>query len=151
MNKRKIVTDKYAFSYAFGMKGIGERVKALRLSMPKPNSQGVLAELAGVNTETVNRIEHDHNCEIESLKRIADVFKVTIGDLLPEDQWPSAQPASLQPEIGICNNHRELLKQLDIILDSNDRWVSAIESLIGAASLHGDALPDDQAKRKGAK
>jgi hypothetical protein len=48
MNKRKIVTDKYAFSYAFGMKGIGERVKALRLSMPKPNSQGVLAELAGV-------------------------------------------------------------------------------------------------------
>lgn len=109
-----MVAEQSDIEYSYFMKGIGERVKSLRLKFLRPSSQAALAKLAGVNVETVNRIEHDQNAEIDSLLKIANGLAVTLGDLLPEDHWPKIESAkgALSP---CCDNpeHLRLIKLLD--------------------------------------
>jgi len=125
------------------MKGIGECVKSRRLE--RKLSQQALADLAGMNIETVNRIEHDQNCGIDSLYDIANALGLVLGDLLPGDQRTAAPP---QPQIGICEAHRDLLQQLDVLLDNNPRWLATIESFVTAATLRNDGNPEHSEKKR---
>jgi transcriptional regulator with XRE-family HTH domain len=100
------------------MKGIGERVKTLRLQHPSKLSQQDLADLSDVNIETINRIEHDHNTQIDSLLKIANALKVKVGDLLPEDQRAASQTHA---QIGICREHLPVFQLLDVVLHAEDQ------------------------------
>lgn len=56
-----------------------------KLRLKKGWSQSQLAEMAGVTTRTIQRIEQGHNPSMETCKALASVFEVDLSLLQPEE------------------------------------------------------------------
>jgi transcriptional regulator with XRE-family HTH domain len=103
------------------MNCIGECIQSLRKA--KGWSQKTLGEKAGGrNVETINRIEHNHDTGIDTLKDIANALGVRMSELMPDDE---RIPASTQAEIGYCKDNIPEHNECHVILES---------------ALHGDKL-----------
>lgn len=57
-----------------------------KLRLKRGWSQSQLAEMAGVTTRTIQRIEQGHRPSIETCKALASVFEVDLSLLQPEDE-----------------------------------------------------------------
>lgn len=57
-----------------------------KLRLKKGWSQSQLAEMAGVTTRTIQRVEQGHRPSIETCKALASVFEVDLSLLQPEDE-----------------------------------------------------------------
>ncbi|MBN2317933.1 MAG: helix-turn-helix transcriptional regulator [Acidobacteria bacterium] len=126
------------------MKGIGNLVKELRLSSGIELSQKELADKAGLNVETVNRIEHDQNTAIDSLYKIANALGVTIGDLLPEEQYPQEFKKAHNKGTSQCNDreHEKYHKLLEEILHSEkDELIQCITVNLKSLSANASDRP----------
>ena len=65
---------------------IGERLKKLREN--KNMTQGDVAEALGVNTATISKYESNSlEPSIESIKKLADLYDITIDELLKDEQF----------------------------------------------------------------
>ena len=132
MNRNK-VADKSDKKYSLAMKGIGRRIEELRMAQTPRWSQGELAKHAGINIETIVRMESDRNTSIEKLEKVARAFGVTIGDLLPEDEYPeSVAPSLTAGEMSLCvdPDHAKLQRMLDEILHSDASYEVGGESIL---------------------
>ncbi len=99
------------------MKGMGIRVQMLRNAQNW--SQKTLGKRAGgINVETVNRIEHDHNTGIDKLHRIAKALGVPFAELLPDEERVSATHAPPDDAFICSHEHRTLHQLLENILVS---------------------------------
>lgn len=56
-----------------------------KLRLKRGWSQGQLAEMTGVTTRTIQRIEQGHRPSLETCNALASVFEVDLSLLLPED------------------------------------------------------------------
>lgn len=66
-----------------------EKARAMivrKLRLKRGWSQGQLAEMAGVTTRTIQRIEQGHRSSMETSKALASVFEVELSLLQPEDE-----------------------------------------------------------------
>jgi transcriptional regulator with XRE-family HTH domain len=74
--------------------------KTKELRVKRAWSQEQLADIAGVNVRTIQRIEHGDGASFESLKAVANAFGVDVGELLapptaasqPADKKDGQQP-----------------------------------------------------------
>lgn len=57
-----------------------------KLRLKKGWSQSQLAEMAGVTTRTIQRVEQGHRPSLETCKALASVFEVNLSLLQPEDE-----------------------------------------------------------------
>jgi transcriptional regulator with XRE-family HTH domain len=57
-----------------------------KLRLKKGWTQSQLAELAGVTTRTIQRVEQGHQPSLETSKALASVFEVDLSLLQPEDK-----------------------------------------------------------------
>jgi XRE family transcriptional regulator, regulator of sulfur utilization len=57
-----------------------------KLRLKRGWSQSQLAEMAGVTTRTIQRIEQGHRPSMETCKALASVFEVDLSLLQPEDE-----------------------------------------------------------------
>lgn len=57
-----------------------------KLRLKRGWSQSQLAEMAGVTTRTIQRIEQGHRASMETCKALASVFEVDLSLLQPEDK-----------------------------------------------------------------
>jgi XRE family transcriptional regulator, regulator of sulfur utilization len=57
-----------------------------KLRLKRGWSQNQLAEMAGVTTRTIQRIEQGHRPSMETCKALASVFEVDLSLLQPEDE-----------------------------------------------------------------
>jgi transcriptional regulator with XRE-family HTH domain len=57
-----------------------------KLRLKRGWSQSQLAEMAGVTTRTIQRIEQGHRPSMETCKALASVFEVELSLLQPEDE-----------------------------------------------------------------
>lgn len=57
-----------------------------KLRLKRGWSQNQLAEMAGVTTRTIQRIEQGHRASLETCKALASVFEVDLSLLQPEDE-----------------------------------------------------------------
>ncbi len=114
VNIKNIVAEKSERTYPRKMRGIGENIRRLRES--KRWSQKKLADESGVNTETVNRAEHDMNLTIGMLEKIASGLGVRFFDLLPDDQKSTSAAFS---DRYFCRNplHNKIHEMLDDLLE----------------------------------
>lgn len=123
-----IVAEISAPLYPRHVKELGERAKKRREELGLIQEQ--VADAAGVNIETVNRIEHGHNTTIKKLRAIAKGLRTTVGNLLPEDQWPDAMKPA--PDAA-CEEHAYLHVMLEEILhQANREWIYGITANIKA-------------------
>ncbi|MBL4807291.1 MAG: helix-turn-helix domain-containing protein [Rhodobacteraceae bacterium] len=60
-----------------------------KLRLAKGWSQEQLAEMSGVSTRTIQRLERGGNASLESLKCLAAVFETDLNDLQKDDTMPS--------------------------------------------------------------
>ncbi len=124
--------------YLNRMQKFGFRVKALRDGFHW--SQKLLADKAGMDTETVNRIEHGQNTTVLKLYKLARALGVRIGDLLPEDEWSATCAAG--PQLCTDSQHRRLQGMLDEILHSQIAYhqlgqiVPVRDSIVGNIISH---------------
>src|SRR5690625_5728664 len=66
-----------------------EKARAMivrKLRLKRGWSQGQLAEMAGVTTRTIQRIEQGHRSSMETSKALASVFEVELSLIQPEDE-----------------------------------------------------------------
>lgn len=82
-----------SFSINLGSGRIGlpqiEKARAMivrKLRLKRGWSQSQLAEMAGVTTRTIQRIERGHRSSMETNKALASVFEVDLSLLQPEDE-----------------------------------------------------------------
>jgi transcriptional regulator with XRE-family HTH domain len=87
--------------------------KTKELRVKRAWSQQQLADIAGVNVRTIQRIEHGDGASFESLKAVANAFDVDVGELLappaaesqPADKKEDPQPVDF---LGRVRTGREL-------------------------------------------
>ncbi|WP_122075767.1 helix-turn-helix domain-containing protein [Pseudophaeobacter sp. EL27] len=72
-----------------------------KLRMEKGFSQEQLAEMAGISTRTLQRIERGANASPETLKCIAAVLEIDFADLKPGADMDTNTTATL-PELAPC-------------------------------------------------
>lgn len=58
-----------------------------KLRLRRGWSQEQLAELAGLSTRTIQRIERGQSCSLETLKSLAAVFEVDIATFRPQERY----------------------------------------------------------------
>jgi transcriptional regulator with XRE-family HTH domain len=75
----------------------GARIKKLRTE--RAWSQEKLAELAGLSTRTVQRLERGEACAAHTLRAVATAFKIDVGELITTDQgrFESRPPIEFLP------------------------------------------------------
>jgi transcriptional regulator with XRE-family HTH domain len=61
-------------------------------------SQSQLAEMAGVTTRTIQRVEQGHRPSLETSKALASVFEVDLSLFQPEDESMETESAMKQDE-----------------------------------------------------
>jgi len=80
------------------------RVRSLRLE--RGWSQEQLAQMAGLNIRTIQRIERGHKAGLESLKSLAAVFEVELSELNPQQEQPmsdlSINPVNIDTNSSIA-------------------------------------------------
>jgi transcriptional regulator with XRE-family HTH domain len=90
----------------------GTKTKELRVK--RAWSQEQLADIAGVNVRTIQRIEHGEGASFESLKAVANAFGVNVEELLappPAEPQPGDKKGPQQPRVmflGRVRTGREL-------------------------------------------
>lgn len=78
-------------------------------------SQEQLAEISGVSTRTIQRIERGGKASLESLKCLAAVFETAIPDLQKE-------PVMTSPEINLTDEDRAALKYAHYLKAYDERY-----------------------------
>lgn len=68
-----------------------------KLRLQRGWSQQQLAELSGLSTRTIQRLENGHGASVESLKALAAVFEVNFHTLKGETAMPAATPLAAPP------------------------------------------------------
>ena len=68
-----------------------------KLRLQRGWSQQQLAELSGLSTRTIQRLENGHSASVESLKALAAVFEVDFHSLKGETAMPAAAPFATPP------------------------------------------------------
>ena len=134
------------------MKGIGDRVRQLRIS--RGWSQQELGKRARglketpINKETINRIEHGCNTTTETLRNIADAFGVRIGDILPVDQYPT--DAAIQDDnLSVKGDpaharYHDLLER--ILQDHEPRCINTVIAVL--ETIAGGSAPETSGNEK---
>ena len=119
------------------MQRFGENIKKLRKN--RGWSQATLAKKAGnLNVETINRIEYGLNTTTKNLYKIAAALKVSLGELLPEEERGIGKHNnSVCPE----NNpdhifYHEMAEQ--ILHSGNDKLINIMTAGLEATALQLD-------------
>ncbi len=73
-----------------------------KLRLQRGWSQEHLAQLSGLSTRTIQRIERGHNPGLESLNSLAAVFKININELQQENDMTPSTPITLDEERAIA-------------------------------------------------
>jgi transcriptional regulator with XRE-family HTH domain len=71
-----------------------------KLRLQRGWSQEQLAEMTGLSTRTIQRIERGQPCSLETLKALAAVFEVDLATFKPEERYTMSQdnPSITQEE-----------------------------------------------------
>ncbi|RMX06267.1 helix-turn-helix domain-containing protein [Allofranklinella schreckenbergeri] len=72
-----------------------------KLRLQRGWSQQQLAELSGLSTRTIQRLENGHSASVESLKALAAVFEVDFHSLKGETAMPAAAPFASPPTAAL--------------------------------------------------
>ncbi|MDO4706438.1 MAG: helix-turn-helix domain-containing protein [Comamonadaceae bacterium] len=72
-----------------------------KLRLQRGWSQQQLAELSGLSTRTIQRLENGHTASMESLKALAAVFEVDFHSLKGETAMPAAAPFATPPAAAL--------------------------------------------------
>lgn len=145
-----IVAEYSVRIYPPRMRGIGEIVKSERKA--KGLNQKELADLSGINTETLVRLEAGVNVGIARLYAVAKALGKKVGFFIPEDEREqSFEMISADDRILMISNelHRALHRKLQEILDVDDDIAFGIT--VNVNSLHKDAIESRKPKREVAK
>ena len=87
---------------------LGEKIKKYRES--KNMTQGEIADILGVKAATISKYEAETlEPNIESLKRLADLFEVSVDELIKEDSFDISK-------INILEVLKEVIKPGDVVL-----------------------------------
>ena len=79
--KAKMLTAQLKKASSLSAQTVADRLVALRAE--RGSSQARLAELAGVDRKTINRIENGHfSPSLDTLTRLSVVLKCRLGDLV---------------------------------------------------------------------
>ncbi|EBA18128.1 hypothetical protein RSK20926_10434 [Roseobacter sp. SK209-2-6] len=100
-----------------------------KLRLEKGYSQEQLAEMAGISTRTLQRIERGANASPETLKCIASVLEIDFSELRKEPDMTSDTPASL-PELE--TQEREAL---EYVRDIKSFYTHALQYALVMAGL----------------
>jgi transcriptional regulator with XRE-family HTH domain len=87
----------------------GPQMLVQKLRVQRGWSQEQLAELTGLSTRTIQRIERGQKASAESLKAIAAVFEVDLS-ALREPDMQSAATSQVSPEEALALAHVRRIK-----------------------------------------
>jgi transcriptional regulator with XRE-family HTH domain len=73
-----------------------------KLRLQRGWSQQQLAELSGLSTRTIQRIENGHTPSTESLKSLASVFEIDFSTLTSEPDMPALHDAKRDEQIALA-------------------------------------------------
>ena len=114
---------------------IGERLKKLREN--KNMTQGDVAEALGVNTATISKYESNSlEPSIESIKKLADLYDITIDELLKDEQF----------DVSKINVLEVLKEQKDMKLKGNLYHNTQIIFAYNTNHIEGSKLTEDQTR-----
>lgn len=114
---------------------IGERLKKLREN--KNMTQGDVAEALGVNTATISKYESNSlEPSIESIKKLADLYDITIDELLKDEQF----------DVSKINVLEVLKEQKDMKLKGNLYHNTQIIFAYNTNNIEGSKLTEDQTR-----
>ncbi len=81
-----------------------------KLRLKRGWSQAQLAEMAGVTTRTIQRLEHGHRASLETYKALAAVFEVELSTLKPEDTEVD-NDTNLKPDEQVALQYARRMKE----------------------------------------
>lgn len=114
---------------------IGERLKKLREN--KNMTQGDVAEALGVNTATISKYESNSlEPSIESIKKLANLYNITIDELLKDEQF----------DVSKINVLEVLKEQKDMKLKGNLYHNTQIIFAYNTNHIEGSKLTEDQTR-----
>lgn len=114
---------------------IGERLKKLREN--KNMTQGDVAEALGVNTATISKYESNSlEPSIESIKKLANLYDITIDELLKDEQF----------DVSKINVLEVLKEQKDMKLKGNLYHNTQIIFAYNTNHIEGSKLTEDQTR-----
>lgn len=88
--------------------------KLKRLRLEKGWSQEQLAELSGLSTRTIQRLEKGEKAGLESLKALAAIFEVPVSELKSDLSAETKEETTGMSEQGQTSHHRDDSKQKGI-------------------------------------
>lgn len=132
--------------------GYGERIRVRREGLKL--SQEQLGVLAGVDKETVNRIEHDQNVTLATLRKTSSALGLSMVDLF-RDAVSQPDRVVLQPETSthqVGDNALPILEdrlhQVEAERDSYRETLASIADEIAAILLGGESVAVESRTRQ---
>ena len=114
---------------------LGEKIKKYRES--KNMTQGEIADILGVKAATISKYEAETlEPNIESLKRLADLFEVSVDELIKEDSF----------DISKINILEVLKEQKNMKLKGNLYHNTQITFAYNTNHIEGSKLTEDQTR-----